>query len=147
MSSSRRWTGVLAVTLCVTAAACNKDPRTPTEPVDPTPPPTVVEMFTGDISLGETSCHPFEVVETGDAQMKLTDLAPLETLTVGVGIGNEDTADETGCSLFASDRSVRVLETLVSAALGPGTYCVCVFDVGNIFPDQTVTYTVEVEHP
>lgn len=147
MSSSRSWMVALALVVGLTGAACKKDKRTTTTPEDPTPPPTVIEMFSGAIALGETSCSMFDVVKTGDATIKLTALAPLETLTVGVGVGTEDTNDATGCSLFASDRSVRLLEKLVSGGLGPGVYCVCVFDVGNIFPDQTVTYTVEVEHP
>lgn len=147
MSSSRSWTVALALMVCLTGASCKKDKRTPTTPVDTPPPPTVIEMFSGAIALGETSCNLFEVMETGDVTMKLTELAPLGTLTVGVGVGTEDSSVDTGCSLFASDRSVRVLEKLVSGGLNPGVYCVCVFDVGNIFPDQTVTYTVEVEHP
>ncbi len=42
---------------------------------------------------------------------------------------------------------MRVNQTLLAANLLAGDFCACIFDVGNIFPGETVTYTFEVTHP
>ena len=51
------------------------------------------------------------------------------------------------CTLIAKDSSVKVNDTLLSAGLTAGSYCVEVFDVGNIFPGVTVSYKVDVTPP
>lgn len=106
----------------------------------------VTEMFAGSISLDSTSCHNFTQIAFGDVQLTIKSLEPLGTLTVGMGIGQADETQETGCALFATDNNVRVDESLTSSSNDVGEYCTCVYDVGNIFPDVTVSYTVEVEH-
>ena len=109
--------------------------------------PTTTETFAGDLVLGGISCHFFEVAQLGPAEMSITSLAPLETLTLGLGVGLPDEAAESGCTLVVTDRSVRKDETFLATLATPGTNCVCVFDVGNIFEDVTVTYTLDIEHP
>lgn len=126
-------------------------PTEPTDPVDVTPVDTVTETFEGSISQLDTSCHHFETSERADVTLNLTEIGPLPTLTVGMGIGTSDeivegSDEDQGCTLFASDRSVQAPATLLSASLGAGQYCVCVFDVGNIFANRVIDYTVEVEH-
>ncbi len=141
-----------AVALMATVGCSGSDtPTEPTDPVDVTPVETLTEIFEGSISQSETSCHHFETSENADITMQLTDIQPLVTLTVGMGIGTSDEVvegsdEEQGCSLFASDNSVMAPATLLSARLGAGQYCVCVFDVGNIFAKRVIDYTVEVEH-
>lgn len=139
----------LVTPLLVVAVAVGCDNDSPTDPVveEPEPVPTVTDTFTGSFALGEASCHVFTTVNAGPAELTITGLAPLDTLTVGLGIGIDDGDPETACSYFAVDRSVRVAETLQSQLTAETTYCVCVFDVGNVFPDQTVDYTLDVEHP
>ncbi len=79
--------------------------------------------------------------------MKITSLEPVDTLTVGMGIGTWDPSLEAPCSVFAQDNRVNQNSTLLSANITPGDYCVSIGDVGNLFPDAIVTYEVEVLHP
>ena len=81
------------------------------------------------------------------AQVGCGSIVVNETLTVGMGIGTVDETLDPPCNIFASDNRVVVNSVLLSAGLAPGEYCVSVGDVGNVFPDQTVTYVVEVTHP
>lgn len=147
---------ILAITaslaLVATLGCSGTDtPTAPTDPVDVTPVETVTDTFQGSISQGDTSCHHFETSERADVTMKLIDVQPLDTLTLGMGIGTtgevvEGSDEGPGCSEFASDNSVQKNSTLLSARLGAGQYCVCVRDVGNIFAKRVIDYTVEVEH-
>ena len=136
------------VLLVVATLGCD-DNDSPTAPVveEPAPVPTVTDTYTGELRLGETSCHVFNAVNPGDSQLMIVSLEPLPTLTVGLGLGIDDGDPETACSFFATDRSVRVGETLLSRLTSTGDHCVCILDVGNIFADQTVIYTLQVEHP
>ena len=137
----------VAVLLLVAAIGCSDD--SPTEPIieEPEPVPTVTDTFMGTFGLGETSCHVFTTTLAGPAELRVTALAPLDTLTIGLGIGLDDGDDATECSYIAVDNSVRLGDPLVSQLTGATDYCVCIFDVGNVFPDQTVSYTFTVEHP
>ena len=130
----------LVTLLLLLGAACNDDNK-------PEPVPTVTETFDGDLALGESSCHFFDVTQPGPVTMSITALAPLETLTLGLGIGLPDDTAETGCGLTVTDTSVRKDESFLASVSLVGQHCVCIFDVGNIFVDQTVTYTLDVDHP
>lgn len=139
----------LAVAIAIAtlaSMACNDD-DSPSAPEPEPEPPTVTETFQGDIEQAETSCHDFTLMEDGDVTLEIRDLQPLSTLTVGLGIGQPDSSLATGCALFVQDNSVRVNQTLLAANLLAGDFCACIFDVGNIFPGETVTYTFEVTHP
>ena len=78
--------------LLLLGIGCNDDdgPTAPTTPEEPEPVPTTTETFMGALALGGSSCHFFEVVQVGPVTMSITALAPLETLTLGLGIGLPD---------------------------------------------------------
>jgi hypothetical protein len=101
----------------------------------------------GGLALGGASCHFFDVAQPGPITMSILALAPLETLTVGLGLGLPDDTVGSGCGLLVSDSSVRKDQSFLATVNTVGSHCVCVFDVGNIFADQNVTYTIDVEHP
>jgi hypothetical protein len=138
---------VAALALLLVASACSKKSKstTPTTPAEPVP--TVTETFSGSFGLGQSSVNPFTVTATGDVNLKVTDLEPLTTITVGMGIGTYDATLSPPCTLISEDTSVRVGDNLLSSGLVAGSYCVQLRDVGNIFPGQTVTYSVDVTHP
>lgn len=145
LGRARRIGLVWAVLICsglITTACDESSPTSPTT-VATTPAETMVESFSGTIALGGASEHNFVISQIGPANMTVTSLAPLATLTVGLGIG---TVTDAVCTLFAEDRSVRVGETLRATDLIPGNYCVRIFDVGNIFEGQSVDYGVDVDH-
>ncbi|REJ76673.1 MAG: hypothetical protein DWQ30_17265 [Acidobacteria bacterium] len=124
--------------------ACDDDPVEVVEPPDPDP--QVTEIFSGTVEQLGLSIHLFTIGGLNNTEVEITELAPLETLTLGLGVGTSTDGGET-CALLAQDRSVRLGETLLIQNLAEGEYCVTVFDVGNIFPDQVVEYTIEVLHP
>ena len=68
-------------------------------------------------------------------------------LPVGMGLGSPDAEEATGCAFFAEDQSVKVLERFSSPSQLAGSYCICIFDVGNIFPGESVGYELAVQHP
>lgn len=139
------WITRLALSLLLLGfVACDEDDPVAIEP--PELAPRMTETFTGSIEQLGTSVHLFSIAGRNDTEIKITALEPLNTLTIGLGVGTSDDGGET-CALLAQDRSVRVGETLLVSSLAVGSYCVAVFDVGNIFPDQTVDYTIEVLHP
>lgn len=107
--------------------------------------PIEIESFTGAFGMGETACHDVTAGGEGSIEMTLLELEPLNTLTVGMGVGTPGSAG--GCELFAEDQDVGAGDILLADEIDPGPYCVCVFDVGNIFAGQTTSYDVRVEHP
>lgn len=139
-----RWLAVVAITTI--AIGCSDD-AAPTQPEPEPDPPRVAERFRGTFGQNETSEHTFTVNATGNVELKIIKLEPVATLTVGLGIGTFDATMDPSCSVFASDNRVVVGSVLLSARVAPGTYCVRIGDVGNVFPNATVTYTVEVLHP
>ena len=146
-STLQRFALVGTLSLWLLACDDSSSPTAPVEEEEVVEVETLTESFSGTLALGETSCHDFSTLQLGDIDMTITSLAPLDTLTVGMGIGTEDSESAEGCAIFASDSSVRVGDVLRSVQLAAGEYCLCVFDVGNIFASETVSYSAEVTHP
>jgi hypothetical protein len=133
--------------LAFAAGGCNDDSPSESPAPTPTPPPRTTETFSGTFTQNGSASHEFTVVQAGDVELKLTAMAPLATLAVGMGIGRVDSTVTPPCANFAEDTNVRLDETLLSGNLAAGTYCVKVRDTGNVFPGVTVAYTVTVTHP
>jgi hypothetical protein len=147
---SFRWqrsTMIAVVALGVTLGACSDDKKKPTDPEPGPEVPTETETFRGTIPQSGHDCNNFSMANAGDVGMEVVDFEPLSSITMGLTIGQPDPGASRGCASFATDDSVRIFQTFVSSGLLPGTYCVCLFDVGNIFPGETITYEMEVTHP
>jgi hypothetical protein len=120
---------------------------TPTEPTTPTTPtPTVTETFEGTVTQNGKAEFSFPVPTPGDVTFVLATVAPLSTLTLGFGGGMWDASANT-CTLNLTYTSVRQGSYFIANAPVAGTYCVRVWDVGNITESLTVTVTVAVIHP
>lgn len=126
---------VLVVTLVT--AACS-DPIAP-----PTPPPavpTIPETFTGTVLPFGNSMNTFVVQRIGGIQVSLTNVSP--SASVGIGVGTPSGAT---CLLLDNLTVVSGPNPQVSGtATIPGTFCVSVFDAGNLV--EAVNYTVFVLH-
>lgn len=139
---------VLSAVLVLATLACSDNKKkSPTDPVDPEAPiETVTSRFSGQLpQLGEV-CHFFMTAAAGEITAGIVELKPLSSLTVGLSLGRPADIDPSICSIIGEDRSARINETFLSANNPAGEYCVCIFDVGNIFPGEVVTYKIDVEH-
>ncbi len=140
-----RWAA--AVCLVATFAfACNKNTPIPS-PTAPAPVDRITEDFTGSFGQLGVGFNTFTITLVGPTEITLVALAPLASLTVGMGVGTPVEGETTICGLIAQDSSVRVGDTFLVSDLVAGTYCVAVFDVGNVFPGVQIDYSLSVTHP
>jgi hypothetical protein len=102
---------------------------------------TVTETFSGTLSASGFDSHSFTVNNSGEVDATLTGLAPQSTITVGFGLGQPAS---TGCSLISYTESARV-GSVLSGTISPGSYCVSVYDIGNVQGQES--YTVTIAHP
>ncbi|MBI3490750.1 MAG: hypothetical protein HY047_02995 [Acidobacteria bacterium] len=130
-------TVVLSATLLM--GACGD----PTPPAAPTPvTPTTTETFTGTLLLAGNNIHTFTVSQVGGVKVSLTSVSP--SAAVGIGVGTPSTATGT-CLLLGDLTAVGGPSIQMSGtATVTGTFCVAVFDVGNLV--ESVTYTITVLH-
>jgi hypothetical protein len=137
----RSLSSVLVAIASATFAACaSTSVPSPTAPA----PATITDVFSGSIVQLGSAAFPFTVTATGSVQVSLTAVAPLTTLALGVDIGSWD---GTTCAVgIAKNDHAKSGATALSGTATAGTYCVQVSDSGNIPPDSTVTFTVQITH-
>jgi hypothetical protein len=136
--SARRGLAVgAAVMTLALAAACGGGSTTPTTPTAP----TTTETFTGAVSAGGLAFNNFNVAQAGTLTATIVSLTPQTTITMGFGIGQPST---TGCTLISYDETARV-GSVQQGTINPGTYCVELYDIGNVV--DSVNYQVTVDHP
>lgn len=129
-----------ALPLC---AACGSSSGTST--VAPSP-VTTTESFTATLDQLGSATNGFTVAAAGTVQVKLTDVEPLTTMALGVAVTT--VVSGTVCnSDIAQNTNAKSGTTALSGTAAAGSYCVRVFDAGNIPAGTSVTYTVEVTHP
>ena len=93
-------------------------------------------------NTGSGAAFDFTVTNPGNIVAKITELAPVSTLTMGLSLGFWD-ATTSLCSQDISG-SVTLNTTMSGQPPGPAQYCVGIYDVGNI---QTATsFTIVVTH-
>jgi hypothetical protein len=130
---------ILAVLLglAVSAAGCSD----PVAPATPTPaPPTITETFTGQLLVLGSNSHTFTVQQIGGLQVTVNGLTP--PAAVGVAVGTPSGAT---CLAIQSLTAVANPTAQISGtATITGSFCVRVYDVGNLV--EPVNYTVTVLH-
>jgi hypothetical protein len=140
VKAKRRVGAVAAIlALAVLLPACGKD--NPTSSDGSSNATRTTDTFTGTLTSRSATWHTFTVVASGTVDATLTTIEPVSTLTVGLGIGTTPT---NGCSVQAWNNAATT-GTVVTGSIIAGTFCVTVYDVGNVTED--VTYTVTVTHP
>ncbi len=123
-------------------SACSK--QTGSAPTTPTSAATSTEAFSGTVPQLGSDPHPFTVTNAGTVTATLTSIAPLATMSIGVGIGNWD---GTTCTTITQNDNARAGTAALNGTMNPGNYCVRVYDSGNIPDGGSVTYSVQVVHP
>jgi hypothetical protein len=100
------------------------------------------EVFTTNLALNGTSTHAFYVAQAGTISVTLTSLsAPAQ---VGLGLGIPPSVG-TGCLLFASLSTAAGSAPQITTGAEAGTYCVAVYDVGNL--TTGTNFAVSIAYP
>jgi hypothetical protein len=132
-----KWFLPLLVGVVLAMAAC----ADPAAPATPTPAaPTIPETFTGTVLPLGTSMNTFTVQRIGGIQVSLTSISP--AASVGIGVGTPSGAN---CLLIDNLTVVAGPNAqMTGTATITGSFCVSVFDPGNLV--EAVNYTVVVLH-
>jgi hypothetical protein len=128
---------VVIVVVCVGSIACGA--KTPTEPAPVYDLKT--ETFTGNVTTGGKTQFSFTIVNPGDIQISITALAPLSTITMGIGLGFWD-APTSACVEQLSTPAATLNVSFAATPSSAGEYCVTIFDTGNVQTSSDFTLTV-----
>ena len=132
----------LTAGLALALGACGGSSTIPTLPT--TTPTYTTDTFSSTLVQLGAVVHPFTVATSGAVSITLTSVAPLATMALGVGIG---TWDGTSCSTITVNDNSKMNVAALSGTAAAGSYCIRVYDSGNIPDGGTVNYTVQVVHP
>ncbi len=129
-----------ATVIVLSSLACGGTASTPTEPAPVYEQKT--ETYTGTLNTGGGAAFNFAVTNPGNIVAKITELAPVSTLTMGLSLGFWDATT----SLCSQDISASVLlnATVSGSPPGPAQYCVGIYDVGNV--QVPTTFTIILTH-
>ena len=127
-----------AIALMPLAAGCGSS--TPTTPT----PTSITDTLTGTITQNSADTKTFDTTTSGAVVATLTSLAPVATIQVGFALG---TWDGTACQVVIVNPAGTTGSQLAANASTKGSYCIHLYDTGNITADTPVTYTLTVVHP
>ena len=118
-------------------AACSD----PVAPVTPTPAtPTSTDVFSDTLFVRGSNTHQFTVGTIGGVKVSLTSVEP--GAAVGLGIG---TPSFGSCNVIDKVEAVAGPSVQLSGtATIPGSYCVIIYDLGNLV--EPAVYTINVLH-
>jgi hypothetical protein len=105
------------------------------------------DTFTGSIDQNGTAVYPFTVNTSGYGLLAgYTSISPSSVAALGLGIGSWDASSST-CSLNVSQNDTgRSGSTAISGTPSSGSYCIRIYDAGNIPAGVAASYTVQVQH-
>jgi len=105
------------------------------------------DTFTGSIDRNGTAVYAFTVTSSGSALLAgYTSISPASVAALGLGIGAWDASTST-CSLNVSQNDTgRSGSTALSGTPSSGSYCLRIYDAGNIPAGVGASYTVQVQH-
>ena len=138
MLQSRTFRALLL--LAPLAAACGSDDPT-TNPNAPTP-IAVTETLSGTLTRNGGITHEFVVQQAGQISVRLTALAPDDTVTVGLSLG---TWNGQVCQAILPNDRAKLNATVTGNAQNTGFFCARVYDADGSLPTPT-EYTIEVTH-
>ena len=126
---------VLGAALFTAGCADPSAPSTPTAAV-----PTVAETFSDTLLVLGSNTHNFAVSTIGGVKVSLASVNP--GAAVGLGIGTSGTGT---CSVIDKVQTVAGPSIQLSGTITvPGTYCVVIYDLGNLV--EPAVYTINVLH-
>jgi hypothetical protein len=101
------------------------------------------DAFSSTVAVRGASSHVFTVASPGTVNVTLTTVGP-PAVPVGVGLGI--TGGTNACTLTTTQVSAGSSAPQISQPVDPGTYCVQVYDVGNLVT-PSVGFSVTIEYP
>ena len=141
MAGSAKLTVLAFVTtLAMSSVACNilNDLTSPSTPTSS----TNSETFSGSVGVQGSGRATFTTTTSGTVTVTLSTLSA--NVAVGLGIGTPSGA--TACTLTSSNATTLAGSAPQITVTQPaGTYCVSVYDVGNL--TTTATFSIIVSHP
>jgi hypothetical protein len=101
------------------------------------------DTFNGTVNPQGFTQHPFTVDKTGEISIKITSLAPLNNVPLGVIWAQ---ADSSGACVSVIQSAIANLNIpAIAGQIFSGNYCVLVYDLGILTDPET--YTITVSHP
>jgi hypothetical protein len=139
---------VLALALALAACQGSSTSTSSASTVSPSSTAALTtETFTGSFGQNGSAIFPFTVANTGYSLLAgFTSLSPSSVTALGLGIGQWDATTSTcGLNMSQSD-AAHSGSTAVSGTANAGSYCVRLYDAGNIGQGVTASFTVQVQH-
>jgi hypothetical protein len=121
------------------AAACGDD--NPTTPTAPTP-VAVTETFSGTLTPNGGRTHEFVVQQAGTVTVRLSALAPDDTINIGLSLGTWNGAV---CQAILSNDRAALNATVTGTAQQTGLFCGRVYDAAGSLTTAT-DYTIDITH-
>ena len=105
------------------------------------PSSTTTETFAGTLSAQAPSIYTFTVMETSTVAVTLVTLGATATTAVGLGLGTP--SGTTACTMTSTNPTAVAGSTpQISVSENPGTYCVEIYNVGNVLTSATFSITI-----
>ena len=102
-----------------------------------------MQEFSGTVDPQGFNPHPFSVNKTGEISIKITALAPLNNVPLGI-IWAQAASDGSCVSVIQSGIGNLGIPA-ITGQIFSGNYCVLVYDLGILTAPET--YTIVVSHP
>ena len=134
--------GILLSVLALMAAACGSN----TTPTTPTTPTITTDTFTGTLTAASGVTNTFTTATSGTIAATLTAVGPDSTKVIGFALGSYITTLNVCQVVLANDIALQGA-ILTGQASTTGTYCVRVYDTGQVTADTPFTFTITVAHP
>ena len=135
----------LVIAIALAVAGCTSNTASSATTATTPTAVTSTDAFSGTVGQSGTTGFPFTVSTTGAVTIGLTSVAPLSTMALGVGIATSD-GTTCGSSISKNDNARSGTSALAGTATS-GSYCVVVYDSGNVPEGWSVSFTVQVVHP
>ena len=132
----------LLVVSALTLGACGNSIASGTLPPLTT---ATTESFSGSLTQGASISVQITITATAPLTISLTDVGPLQTMGLGVSLATWS-GSACGAPVITQNTNARMGATALTGTAAPGTYCVTVFDSGNLPSGWTSTYTVQAVH-
>ncbi len=132
MTPTRR--SAVRALLAVAALSLGGCDNSPTEPSVFT-----TENFSGTVARQAFTSHTFTTQQTSPTIIRMTSFTPQVNMGLAIGVPFGESCQISGQTVVKQGDEFQL-------QLEPATYCVMVFDVGNVAESTTVSYTMVIQH-